>query len=67
MGWGDFYAKFKKGKKSQFLLFFLLQGLPELEADRRGDRAAPESCGGDGFTSGQSDEPDIARPGCCGG
>lgn len=62
-----FMQNSKKERNPSFYRSFSHKGLPELEADRRGDRAAPESCGGDGFTSGQSDEPGIARPGCCGG
>lgn len=57
----------KKERNLSFCPSSFHEGLPELEADRRGDRAAPESCGGDGFISGWLDEPDIAGPCCCGG
>lgn len=55
---GSFMQNLKKARNPSSCPSFFHEGLPELETDRRGDRADPELHRGDGIISGQLVGPD---------
>lgn len=56
---GSFMQNSKKERNPCFCPSPFHEGPSELETDRRGHRADPAWCGGEGFISGQLEEPDV--------